>query len=566
MKAKNLLLSLAIVLIALISGCSSDQSMDTTATVPVVNVTSPLNSAINTPLDQVIAVTFNEAINPSTTQTVFTLQQGTTVVPGTVSTNGATITFTPASPLAPNTTYTATVTVSSVDLLGHATLQSTNTWTFSTGGFVTPSVISTDPAPNATGVFINKNVSATFNMPMNASTINGTTFTVMQGTTPVAGNVSYDGTNAIFNPNVDFAINTQYTATITTGAKNIQGTTIAKNYVWKFTTGSVLAAKVLSTDPLNNATNVAANKVISINFSMPMDVSTFTSANITLKSGTTTILGNLTYNLTKDVAYFTPSSNLLLNTTYTATVTTAVKNAAGVPLANNYIWSFNTNVPVTGSLVDLKSVARFGIISGVGVSNNAGFSQIRNMDVGISPGVRSSITGFPPATIVNGAIYASDDIAPAGTAAMLTQAKKDLTDAYLFVEGASYSAPIGIAGDQGGKTLVAGIYKSTSTLLVQNGNLTLSGSATDVWIFQIASAFTTVGGAGGNIVLAGGALAKNVYWQTGSSATIGNYTNFQGNVLALQSITMGSHATATGRMLARNGAVVMTDTNIITKP
>ena len=566
MKAKNLLLSLAIVLIALISGCSSDQSMDTTATVPVVNVTSPLNSAINTPLDQVIAVTFNEAINPSTTQTVFTLQQGTTVVPGTVSTNGATITFTPASPLAPNTTYTATVTVSSVDLLGHATLQSTNTWTFSTGGFVTPSVISTDPTPNATGVFINKNVSATFNMPMNASTINGTTFTVMQGTTPVAGNVSYDGTNAIFNPNVDFAINTQYTATITTGAKNIQGTTIAKNYVWKFTTGSVLAAKVLSTDPLNNATNVAANKVISINFSMPMDVSTFTSANITLKSGTTTILGNLTYNLTKDVAYFTPSSNLLLNTTYTATVTTAVKNAAGVPLANNYIWSFNTNVPVTGSLVDLKSVARFGIISGVGVSNNAGFSQIRNMDVGISPGVRSSITGFPPATIVNGAIYASDDIAPAGTAAMLTQAKKDLTDAYLFVEGASYSAPIGIAGDQGGKTLVAGIYKSTSTLLVQNGNLTLSGSATDVWIFQIASAFTTVGGAGGNIVLAGGALAKNVYWQTGSSATIGNYTNFQGNVLALQSITMGSHATATGRMLARNGAVVMTDTNIITKP
>jgi len=141
-----------------------------------------------------------------------------------------------------------------------------------------------------------------------------------------------------------------------------------------------------------------------------------------------------------------------------------------------------------------------------------------------------------------------------------------LTNAYLFVEGASYSAPITIAGDQGGKTLVAGIYKSTSTLMVQKGDLTLSGSATDVWIFQIASAFTTVGGAGGNVILSGGALAKNVYWQTGSSATIGNYTNFQGNVLALQSITMGSHATATGRMLARNGAVVMTDTNIITKP
>jgi hypothetical protein len=216
--------------------------------------------------------------------------------------------------------------------------------------------------------------------------------------------------------------------------------------------------------------------------------------------------------------------------------------------------------------VDLGSAERFGILSGVGVSNNAGFSVINNMDVGIYPGVRSSVTGFPPATIVAGSIYASDDIAPAGTAAMLTQAKLDLTQAYLFAEGASYSAPITVSGDQGGKTLVAGIYKSTSTLLVQNGDLTLSGSATDVWIFQVASAFTTVGGAGGNIKLTGGALAKNVFWQTGSSATIGDYTSFVGNILALQSVTMGSHSTAKGRMLARNGSVVMTDTNIITKP
>jgi hypothetical protein len=210
----------------------------------------------------------------------------------------------------------------------------------------------------------------------------------------------------------------------------------------------------------------------------------------------------------------------------------------------------------------------------VGVSNDAGFSVINDLDVGIYPGVRSSITGFPPAIVVNGAIYASDDVAPPGVAAMLLQAKNDLTAVYLFAEGATAPAPQTVSGDQGGKTLAPGIYKSTSTLLIQLGDLTLDaqGDANAVWIFQIASAFTTVGGgpypspSGGNVILAGGAQAKNVFWQTGSSATIGDYTSFKGNVLALQTITMGAYSRAEGRMLARNGAITLTSTNIITKP
>jgi hypothetical protein len=237
-------------------------------------------------------------------------------------------------------------------------------------------------------------------------------------------------------------------------------------------------------------------------------------------------------------------------------------------LTNNYVWSFSTNATIGVSGVDLKSVARFGIIAGVGVSNNAGPSIINDLDVGIYPGVRSSITGFPPATIVNGAMYASDDIAPPGVPAMLNQAKLDLVAAYLFAEGATSPAPATVSGDQGGKTLAPGIYKSTSTLLIQSGDLTLDaqGDANAVWIFQVASDFTTVGGAGGNVILTGSAEAKNVFWQVGRSATIGDYTSFYGNILALTSITMNSHATATGRMLARNGAVVMTSTNIINKP
>ena len=75
-----------------------------------------------------------------------------------------------------------------------------------------------------------------------------------------------------------------------------------------------------------------------------------------------------------------------------------------------------------------------------------------------------------------------------------------------------------------------------------------------------------VGGAGGNVILTGGAQAKNIFWQTGSSATIGDFTVFQGTILALTSITMNSGATANGRMLVQNGSVVLTNTNTINKP
>ncbi|MFV5699336.1 Ig-like domain-containing protein [Flavobacterium sp. ZT3R17] len=563
MKAKNLMLTFAILFIALISGCENDDFQEIEGVCPVVLSTSPDNGAINIALDKTITVVFNEEMNAATfNQSSFTLQ-GSALVAGTVSLNGDTASFVPTSPLTPNTTYTGRIKTSVKDLTGNA-LQVDYVWTFSTGSTVTPMVIATDPVNNATNVFLNKIITADFNMAMNQATINGTTFTLKQGTTPVAGTVSYIGKTAYFTPTTPLTANTVYTGTVTTGAKNVQGTSLTNNFTWTFTTGSVTAPKVTATDPADNATGVAVNKIITANFSTAMDPLTINATTFTLKNGNTIVPGVVSYLGT--TLSFNPTNNLLAGTTYTATINTGAKNLAGMSLANDYVWNFSTNSAVIGNTVNLGSAERFGILSGVGVSNNAGFSVINNMDVGISPGVRSSITGFPPAIIVNGAIYASDDIAPAGVAAMLTQAKLDLTNAYLFAEGASYSAPITVSGDQGGKTLVAGIYKSTSTLLVQSGDLTLSGSATDVWIFQVASAFTTIGGAGGNIKLTGGALAKNVFWQTGSSATIGDYTSFVGNILALQSITMGSHSTAQGRMLARNGAVVMTHTNIITKP
>ncbi|MFA4917505.1 MAG: ice-binding family protein [Syntrophales bacterium] len=221
---------------------------------------------------------------------------------------------------------------------------------------------------------------------------------------------------------------------------------------------------------------------------------------------------------------------------------------------------------------DLNSAADFGILAGTAISFNGVASVINDMDVGLSPGFRSSITGVPPSSVVNGAIYAADDAPP--VPAMLLQAKLDLTNAYLFAAGASAPAPVTVSGDQGGTTLYAGIYKSTSTLLIQSGDLTLDaqGDADAVWIFQIASDFTTIGGgpfpsgSGGNVILTGGALADNVFWQVGSSATIGDYTDFYGNVLALTSITMNSYARIEGRLLARNGAVTFAGGSTMNRP
>ena len=318
---------------------------------------------------------------------------------------------------------------------------------------------------------------------------------------------------------------------------------------------------VVSTTPLDGATNVPLNQTISATFNERMNPETINQASFTVK-GSSTIAGVITYN--GNTVIFTPSTPLSLNTTYTTRITTAAKDLLGNALQADHVWTFSTGA----FFVNLQSVDRFGILAGVSIVNNAGQSEIQNMDIGISPGVRSSIVGFPPAVVINGAIYASDDVSPTGIAAVLAQAKQDLTNAYLFAEGITFPAPIILSGDQGGKTLAPGIYKSLSSFLVQSGDLTLDakGDANAYWIFQIASDLTTIGGAGGDVKLIGGAKAENIIWQTGSSATIGDFTSFKGNILALTSITMNSGAVAEGRMLAINGSVVLTNTNIIQKP
>jgi hypothetical protein len=201
--------------------------------------------------------------------------------------------------------------------------------------------------------------------------------------------------------------------------------------------------------------------------------------------------------------------------------------------------------------VPLGSAANFVVLAGSTVTNTG--ATTLTGDLGVSPG--TAVTGFPPGT-VTGAMHAGDPAA--------AQAQIDLTTAFNDAAGRTVGA-VTVAGNLGGQTLTPGLYKSTSSLEISSGDLTLDaqGNADAVFIFQMASTLTTT--AGRQVILSGGAKAANVVWQVGSSATLGTTSVFQGNILAAQSITLNTGATLDGRALTRIAAVAL-DANTITKP
>lgn len=191
--------------------------------------------------------------------------------------------------------------------------------------------------------------------------------------------------------------------------------------------------------------------------------------------------------------------------------------------------------------------SEFAILAGTTVTNTG--PTVISGDLGLSPG--TSVTGFPPG-IVLGTQHITD--------AAAAQAQLDLTADYLALEGLAGATTV--AGNIGGQTLTPGLYKSTSFLEVSSGELTLDGQG-DVnatWVFQIASTLIVM--TGRQILLTGGAQAKNIFWQVGSSATVEVGAVFKGTILALTSVSVQTGASVEGKLLARNGAVTL-DTNSV---
>jgi hypothetical protein len=197
--------------------------------------------------------------------------------------------------------------------------------------------------------------------------------------------------------------------------------------------------------------------------------------------------------------------------------------------------------------VGLGTAAGFSVLAGTTVTNTGPTTLAA--DLGVDPG--SAVTGGP---VVLGATHISDPVSG--------QAQVDNVAAYLDAAGRTPATSVN--GDLVGRTLVPGVYKSDSSLGL-TGTVTLDamGDPSAVFVIQVAS--TLITGSASQVAIVNGGQACNVFWQVGSSATLGTGTRFKGTVLALTSITAQTAATVEGRLLARNGAVTL-DSNTITKP
>jgi hypothetical protein len=200
--------------------------------------------------------------------------------------------------------------------------------------------------------------------------------------------------------------------------------------------------------------------------------------------------------------------------------------------------------------VALGTAARFAVLAGNSVVNTG--ATVVTGDLGVTPGV--TVTGFPPGN-VTGTVHVDDPAA--------VQAQSDFAIAYNDV--ASRTPTATVPTDLGATTLTPGVYTSVSGTFSNTGNLTLDaqGDPDAVFIFQTVSTLLTA--AASTVTLTGGAQARNVFWQVGTSATLGAGSTLAGTILALASVTIGADTIIAGRVLARDGTVTL-DTDTITRP
>ena len=317
--------------------------------------------------------------------------------------------------------------------------------------------------------------------------------------------------------------------------------------------GSAAIPTVVSTTPVNGATGIPLNGNASATFSEAMDSASINSTTFTLTSGATAIPGSVIYANSK--ATFWPAAKLASNGSYSVKITTGAKSASGVALAAAHTWGFTTgDAVVPGLAVNLGSAGNFVILAKSGISTVPTAAVTGNL--GVSPAAASFITGFSltadatnvfsTSTQVTGKVFAANYTPP--TPSDLTTAVSDMQLAFTAAAGRAPDVTELGAGNIGGMTLAAGVYKWGTGLLIPT-DVTLTGSATDVWIFQIGQDLTMSSGA--KIHLAGGALSKNVFWQVAGLVVLGTTAHCEGVVLTQTSITLRTGASINGRLLAQ---------------
>ncbi len=252
------------------------------------------------------------------------------------------------------------------------------------------------------------------------------------------------------------------------------------------------------------------------------------------------------------------NSNLEVERTATITVTSADESATMV-----YTIIFDSSI----APVDLGTADDFVILAESAISSET--TSIVTGNIGVSPAAATYITGFSltidstgtfsTSSQITGNVYASDYTSP--TPSTLTTAIADMRTAYIDAAGRPASYINLYSGDLSGKTLTTGVYKFGSGVLI-NTDLTLNGSSTDVWIFQIAGSLTQA--AGINITLSGGALAENIIWQVADTVSIGTGAHFEGTILAKTNISMGTNSSINGSLYAQTAVTI--DASTVTKP
>jgi hypothetical protein len=449
----------------------------------------------------------------------------------------------------------------------------------------------------------------------------------------VTGTVSYAvaSKTAKFKPTVPavLEVGKTYTATIKgTGASpvtDLAGNALAGNqaalpassdYIWTFNTVAPPApsnVSVGSTIPAPGTVLVCPNASVNATFTVPsglrMDPLTVDATTFTLTGPGLTPVTAASVSLdvaTGRIATFTPSTLLVNTVVYTATIkggVAGVTDLAGNTMLADYTWTFTAG-PATGACVGppaLGLAATFGTFGGTAGMTNTGIQTIIDGDIGTIATATSTVTGFhdsldiyteTPANIgaVGGTIYtctnsttgpnSAVNLAPAtanaANCALATQARLDAQTAYGTLVAMPSTGPL--AGNLAGLTITPGVYTNATSVMIQGplltDNLTLDalGDANAVFVFQIGTTLT-VGGPGAaaprSIILAGGAQAKNVFWQVGSFATInaaGGGT-MVGTIISQTGAsfsTVGNTTIVTleGRVLSLGASVTLVDTII----